>query len=221
DNLTGLLGDWWGNLHHNNSTLFTTQSGFTYDPHPVSLYNLQQEWLVIENESLMYDDKNIVPNRYIPFTNMQNGQAFCLQSDACNYDFIVTGLHDIATATLQLESDFQVRTSFLEPVRSCGLLDVPRSIKSNYNYTLGTLTTITGCRTGPLSGHTTYRCESTGNMTQQWMPGVSATCERVSSQAGSLKKGMRVTRWRTGSQQGQETNTQSECLAFKYDAYTC
>ncbi|KAK3576419.1 hypothetical protein CHS0354_025181 [Potamilus streckersoni] len=208
DNLTGLLGDWWGNLHHSNSTFFTAQSGSTYDPHPVSLYNLQQEWLVKGNESLMYDYKMIFPNRYIPLTSTPNGQAFCLQSDACNYDFFVTGLHDIAAATLQLESDFQVRTRFLEPVRSCGLLDVPRSIKSNYNYTLGTVTTITGCRTGHLSSHTTYRCESTGNMTQQWMPGISATCERASSQEGSLKEGMRVTRWRTGSQQGQETNTQ-------------
>ncbi|KAL3880389.1 hypothetical protein ACJMK2_032633 [Sinanodonta woodiana] len=184
DNLTGLLGDWYGNLHHYNNTPFTEQSDSIYDQHPNSSYNLQQEWVVILNDSLMYDYKIIGHNIYIPFTSPSIGRnTFCLQSDACNYDFFVSKSYDTANTTIQLESDFQVRTSFLEPVRSCGLLDVPRSIKSNYNYTLGTVTTITGCRTGPLSGNTIYSCESTGNMTQQWTPGVSATCEPQTAEA--------------------------------------
>lgn len=64
---------------------------------------------------------------------------------------------------------------FLE--RTCGLLNVPRSIKDNYNYKLGQTVTITGCKTGSLSGDDmTYTCTSTSNTTQSWSPSVTASC---------------------------------------------
>ena len=63
-------------------------------------------------------------------------------------------------------------------VRSCGLLNVPRATKSNYDYVLGTTTTITGCRTGSLSGDTTYTCVEISNVSQAWSPQVTATCKR-------------------------------------------
>ena len=67
---------------------------------------------------------------------------------------------------------------FINLVRSCGLLNVPRATKSNYDYVLGTTTSITGCREGSLSGETTYTCVETSNITQAWSPSVSATCKR-------------------------------------------
>jgi hypothetical protein len=61
-------------------------------------------------------------------------------------------------------------------VRSCGLLDVPRSKKSSYEYTIGTTTTVTECRSGSLSGNTTYTCVDNLGETQAWSPDVTAKC---------------------------------------------
>jgi len=61
-------------------------------------------------------------------------------------------------------------------VRSCGLLDVPRSKKSNYGYIVGTHTTITECRIGQLQGTGSYTCVATSNTTQEWSPAVDAVC---------------------------------------------
>lgn len=68
---------------------------------------------------------------------------------------------------------------FLFSVRSCGLLNVPRSTKSSYEYTVGTETTITGCRKGNLEGTTTYTCVETSNVTQEWSPAVTAVCAGI------------------------------------------
>lgn len=76
-----------------------------------------------------------------------------------------------------IKKTFDQMSSFdMFSVRSCGLLDVPRSTKSDYGYTIGVQTTITGCRVGHLEGTSTYRCVETSNVTQEWSPAVTAVC---------------------------------------------
>lgn len=58
---------------------------------------------------------------------------------------------------------------------SCGLLSVPRSTKSSFNYSLGNTVRVTGCRVGTLQGQTDYTCTDSGN-SREWSPGVSASC---------------------------------------------
>lgn len=60
---------------------------------------------------------------------------------------------------------------------SCGLLSVPRSTKSSFNYSLGSTVRITGCRVGTLQGQTDYTCTDSGN-SREWSPGVSASCSQ-------------------------------------------
>ena len=62
--------------------------------------------------------------------------------------------------------------------RSCGLLNVPQSIKSTYNYSLGNTVTLTGCRRGTLEGTKEYTCVAMGEDLngQAWSPEVSASC---------------------------------------------
>ena len=62
-------------------------------------------------------------------------------------------------------------------MRSCRLLDVPRSVKSNFNYKLNSTVVIEGCRVGMRRGGVyNYTCTSTGKSTQEWKPSVTATC---------------------------------------------
>lgn len=67
-------------------------------------------------------------------------------------------------------------------VRSCGLLDVPRSIKDNYNYSLGSTVTIQSCRIGHVTGKTQYTCTDKGDGVQEWSPPVTASCQGMSLQ---------------------------------------
>lgn len=60
---------------------------------------------------------------------------------------------------------------------SCGLLSVPRSTKSSFNYSLGSTVRVTGCRVGTLQGQTDYTCTDSGN-SREWSPGVSASCSQ-------------------------------------------
>lgn len=60
---------------------------------------------------------------------------------------------------------------------SCGLLSVPRSTKSSFNYSLGNTVRVTGCRVGTLQGQTDYTCTDSGN-SREWSPGVSASCSQ-------------------------------------------
>ena len=67
---------------------------------------------------------------------------------------------------------------FLGPlVAVCGLLDVPRSIKDNYNYSLGSTVTITGCRNGAtIQGEATHTCIRDNRGKLVWSPPVDVTC---------------------------------------------
>lgn len=77
---------------------------------------------------------------------------------------------------LHLVSSFILDYSLIV-VRTCGLLNVPRSVKSKTNYLLGQTVTIDSCRQGHLQGDTmTYRCLATGETTQTWSPSVNAKC---------------------------------------------
>lgn len=66
-------------------------------------------------------------------------------------------------------------------VRSCGLLAVPRSIKDNYNYSLGSTVTVESCRIGHLTGRTQYTCTNEGQGSQVWSPPVNAACQGMKS----------------------------------------
>ncbi|XP_060564061.1 sushi domain-containing protein 2-like [Ruditapes philippinarum] len=97
--------------------------------------------------------------------------------DDCEFDYTRTGSQAIAEATQEAGIRHESLVDNLEPIRSCGLLDVPRSKKSSYEYTIGTTTTVTECKSGSLSGHTTYTCVETSDGTQAWSPDVTAKCE--------------------------------------------
>ncbi|WAR00091.1 SUSD2-like protein, partial [Mya arenaria] len=110
-----------------------------------------------------------------PLPNIGSGY-FCEQDKECAFDYKMTGSRAIAQSTRDAAARFDGLYQNLQPVSSCGLLDVPRSKKSNYGYTVGTTTTITGCRVGELQGTSTYTCTATSNTTQQWTPTVEAVC---------------------------------------------
>ena len=74
----------------------------------------------------------------------------------------------------QLLADCHIRA--LITVRSCGLLDIPMSVKTPTVYTEGSVVTVTGCRpdNSPVqsSGPLTYVCNATGSSSSgpQWSP---------------------------------------------------
>ncbi|XP_022320895.2 sushi domain-containing protein 2-like isoform X1 [Crassostrea virginica] len=111
-------------------------------------------------------------------------QPSCQSDSACDYDLWSTGNASLAQRTLQFSQRYQELQSELQPVRSCGLLDVPRSVKDNYNYSLGSTVTVESCRIGHLTGRTQYTCADKGGGSQEWSPSVTASCQVVSSKDG-------------------------------------
>ncbi|XP_071124554.1 sushi domain-containing protein 2-like isoform X2 [Mytilus edulis] len=101
----------------------------------------------------------------------------CDNNEHCLFDYIATGGKDIALRTKSMSMRIHELRHFLTPVRSCGLLNVPRSVKSNTNYLLDQTVTIQSCRQGHLQGDdTTYTCSATSETTQTWSPSVIAKC---------------------------------------------
>ncbi|KAJ8311226.1 hypothetical protein KUTeg_011222 [Tegillarca granosa] len=116
---------------------------------------------------------NLCSETLDPTTN----EHYCDNNSECKTDIRITG--DVQAALYTKEASFWISAtrSILEnPVRTCGYIDIPRSTKSSYNYTLGSTVEITGCRKGSLKGPTTYTCEATSDNEQMWNPSVTATC---------------------------------------------
>lgn len=185
ENITGLLGDLDGNKMLSNGSIFKINADDRRE-----LYNkFELAWAVNETTTLFSD---ILPANHSIFGPVElyptempghtTDNSICAMqergySDECIFDLRYTGSREIARATKDAAVRYAALSANLQPVRSCGLLNVPRSKKSNYGYTIGTKTTITECRTGSLSGSTTYTCVATSNETQQWSPEVTATCD--------------------------------------------
>ncbi|KAL4230851.1 hypothetical protein ACF0H5_011225 [Mactra antiquata] len=182
-NISGLFGDLDG-------TLQTPDGNTTLNPYnssPEIFYNFQLHWAANDSNRLFGDllqanhslnrQVNLRPvpsvnNRNVPFCSTPFGL-----SDDCAFDYKFTGSQEMAVATrTAFVRNVYLRDS-LQPVRSCGLLDVPRSKKTSYRTTIGTETSITSCRTGSLSGPSSYTCVATSNTTQSWSPDVTSTCE--------------------------------------------
>ncbi|XP_060564063.1 sushi domain-containing protein 2-like isoform X2 [Ruditapes philippinarum] len=186
-NISGIMGDIDGTKTLPNRTVFDINPDNRNDLY----YNYELKWAVNETSNLFSD---ILPARYsfqdkinlypTEMSRLDRGySSFCAMSKECIFDERFTGSEDIAGATKSAAERYASLSTNLLPVRSCGLLNVPRSKKSNYDYTIGTTTTITECRTGSFSGTSTYTCEETSNVTQAWSPEVTATCEVLTESA--------------------------------------
>ncbi|WAR00181.1 SUSD2-like protein, partial [Mya arenaria] len=150
---------------------------------PQELHTFQVAWSVNDERSSLFETFLQANHSLLgpvvlsptPLPNIGSGY-FCQQDKECAFDYKMTGSRAIAQSTRDAAARFDALYQNLQPVSSCGLLDVPRSKKSNYGYTVGTTTTITGCRVGELQGTSTYTCTATSNTTQQWTPTVEAVC---------------------------------------------
>ncbi|XP_060604753.1 sushi domain-containing protein 2-like isoform X2 [Ruditapes philippinarum] len=153
-----------------------------YDAYkPEEVYNFEKAWKVKSN-NFFKDNKTFSTE---PIFNPKAKSLFVRYCEfnrfnfynACGFDYTRTGSTVIAKATEEAGYRQKSLVYNLKPIRSCGLLDVPRSKKSSYEYTIGTTTTVTECRSGSLSGNTTYTCVYTSSVTQAWSPDVTAKCE--------------------------------------------
>lgn len=106
--------------------------------------------------------------------------AICSGNKMCLYDYFTTGDTFIANHTRESSQQYSTNTDVLSKANSCGLLSVPRSTKSSFNYSLGNTVRVTGCRVGTLQGQTEYTCTDSGN-SREWSPGVSASCSQDST----------------------------------------
>ncbi|XP_060604750.1 sushi domain-containing protein 2-like [Ruditapes philippinarum] len=151
---------------------------------PEDVYNFEKAWKV-KNNNLFKDSKTFPTEAIFNPKSLSlriRSQTYCTISrrtifDDCEFDYTRTGSEAIAKATQEAGIRRESLIDNLEPIRSCGLLDVPRSKKSSYEYTIGTTTTVTECRSGSLSGNTTYTCVDNLGETQAWSPDVTAKCE--------------------------------------------
>ncbi|XP_052792972.1 sushi domain-containing protein 2-like [Mya arenaria] len=150
---------------------------------PQEIHTFQVAWSVNDERSSLFQNFLPANNSLLgpvvlsptPLPNI-GSENICQQDKECDFDYKMTGSRAIAQSTRDAVARFDALSQNLQPIRSCGLLDVPRSKKSNYGYTVGTTTTITGCRVGELQGTSTYTCTATSNTTQQWKPAVEAVC---------------------------------------------
>ncbi|XP_021348303.1 sushi domain-containing protein 2-like isoform X1 [Mizuhopecten yessoensis] len=116
-------------------------------------------------------------NDNVPFPmRIQSMYDVCSGQTSCEFDYQQLNYRTQASQTKMAAEWFGEVQLLVAPARSCGLLNVPRSTKSSYNYSLGSTVTVTGCRAGDLAGDTTYSCEATSNNSQVWSPSVSAVC---------------------------------------------
>lgn len=106
--------------------------------------------------------------------------AICSGDKMCLYDYFTTRDTFIANHTRESSQQYSTNSDVLSKANSCGLLSVPRSTKSSFNYSLGNTVRVTGCRVGTLQGQTEYTCTDSGN-SREWSPGVSASCSQDST----------------------------------------
>lgn len=175
----GLLGKW-----NNNTDDDLTPRGSNYPllhQTPQKIYSqFVYSWAVTKEQGT----RTIVPfpvyatNKTDMCSTPQQQNSPCNGDMACNNDYWTTKNMTLAYDTLRMSSLYQSIQQDRQPERSCGLLDVPQSIKSTYNYSLGNTVTLTGCRSGTLIGTKEYTCVATGEDLngQAWSPGVSASC---------------------------------------------
>ncbi|KAK6178739.1 hypothetical protein SNE40_011254 [Patella caerulea] len=189
DQTEGLLGTWsdieMDGVKNRNGQLIPIQTSSTQHIYE----NLITSWSVNATERLFQyptmQNPSFAPLFSFPLLpiNITEDEIneLCgseMPNSSCHYDYRATGSSDIANATLQAETWFKTVQSFQVPVESCGLLDVPRSIKNSYNYGIGSKINIDGCRKGYLTGETTsYMCTRKGNNTNVWEPEISAMCK--------------------------------------------
>ncbi|XP_033742451.1 sushi domain-containing protein 2-like isoform X2 [Pecten maximus] len=180
----GLLGKW----NDNGTDDFTSRSTnqiVTSTDNPTFYNQFTYSWSVNDSTD------SILPHYVSPKTpsDLTNNVPFpmtpslmhsvCFTQKDCQFDYQHLNKRAQATQTRMSAEWFAEVQSLVTPVRSCGLLNVPRSTKSNFNYSLGSMVTVTGCRTGQLQGDSAYTCEATSNITQTWSPSVSAVCANI------------------------------------------
>ncbi|XP_063413939.1 sushi domain-containing protein 2-like [Mytilus trossulus] len=185
----GLLGNFNGNatddLLNVNYTVAAQIDNHSFDD--LTLYQLfKYPWAAQRDESVlpMYVDPSYNP----PICSIEQPKRQALQdchnNKPCMFDYKATGDKDIAMKTKLMSMRIHELRRFLAPVRTCGLLNIPKSIKSNTNYSLGQTVTIESCREGHLQGDDkTYRCSQTGKNTQTWSPSVNAKCSETVDEA--------------------------------------
>lgn len=180
----GLLGTW----NNNNLDDFTPRGGnqpvMTSDI-PTFYNNFTYSWRV------MTSGLSILPHYVLPKSpsDLSNTVLYpmtisamhsvCYEQPDCEFDYQNINNRNQARQTRIAAEWFAEVQALVTPVRSCGLLNVPRSTKNSYNYSLGSSVTLTGCRTGSLHGGTTYTCEATSNITQAWSPSIDAVCANI------------------------------------------
>ncbi|XP_061188229.1 sushi domain-containing protein 2-like [Saccostrea echinata] len=180
---SGLLGRW-----NNDSVddLTPRNSKFSVlHRNPKDIYSkFVFSWAITKNKGTL--SSTIVP--FPVFATNKTDMCFehsqemtqCYGDKSCNHDYWTTMNMTLAYQTMHLSSRYDQIQDERRLVRSCGLLDVPQSIKDNYNYSLGNTVVITGCRRGELTGEKVYKCTATGeenSYTQSWTPEVTASCE--------------------------------------------
>ncbi|XP_052089797.1 sushi domain-containing protein 2-like [Mytilus californianus] len=185
----GLLGNFNGNatddLLNVNYTVTAQIDNNSLDD--LTLYHLfKYPWATQKMDSVLpiyiapSNDPSICSVEQPPRTPLQE----CKDNKPCMFDYIATGNREIAMQSKSMSMRIYELRRFLTPVRNCGLLNVPKSIKSNTNYSLGQTVTIESCRQGQLQGDTmTYRCSATGDTTQTWSPLVNAKCSATVEKA--------------------------------------
>ncbi|XP_052242291.1 LOW QUALITY PROTEIN: sushi domain-containing protein 2-like [Dreissena polymorpha] len=176
NNVLGLFGTLSGRMLLPNGTAINMMYLRASDE-----YNkFQLAWAVQENGSLF---RTLLPANH-SLLGPVNVEPAPLNTDNpifCKQNQEHTGSEAIARSSIQAAERYASLHNNLQTVRSCGILDVPRSRKTNYDYTLGTTTTITSCRVGQLQGTATYTCVETSNETQAWSPAVDAVCHVVAT----------------------------------------
>lgn len=187
--VSGLFGDLNGITSTSNGTVVNVSASATTAHMLFNVYEFS--WGVINLKDSLFQDHLPIDSKSDPMSMdplplpgiNEHNAAFCAGNKECIFDYRYTGSEDIAHDTLSASLRYTALRQNLMPVRSCGLLNVPRSIKSNYEYTVGTVTTITGCRKGELSGESLYTCVETSNYTQNWSPAVTSTCSDTAAVA--------------------------------------
>ncbi|XP_061188230.1 sushi domain-containing protein 2-like [Saccostrea echinata] len=149
-------------------------------------YDIQFSWILqwYINDTL----KQIIPYRVendksdikCPKVLRNFTSEICHGDVRCLYDLFTTEDDQKARRTWMTGQRYSASMAAFSKVHSCGLLSVPRSTKSNVNYTLGNTVKITGCREGTLHGHTKYTCTNAGT-SLEWVPSVTASCHQDST----------------------------------------
>ncbi|XP_067663868.1 uncharacterized protein [Haliotis asinina] len=180
---SGLMGTWNGDMYDD----FTAQNGDVINA-TSSAVDIYQEfgrtWDVPVNESL-FSYHNMADMQFVPVFEAPQGSniaepdlnATCGANAQCRFDYTVTRNVNIANASKIASGWFTELKRFQQTSETCGLLDVPYSLKDNYNYNLNSTVTITGCRNmGLLRGETTYMCTRNDTGGLVWSPDITAEC---------------------------------------------